>query len=189
MEGIVSEETPQMTTIQAAGGSLKIPNSNIEWVIKGSDEFIEKKALTGRLFIKSEKLMSEERFGEAAAALKEASGLEPASYHIWNNLGAAYAKNRDFEKAVAAFKEALKLRPDDVSLSENLASAHIAAGQYRDARNIYHRMLKTSHNPGELYLKLSIVFYKSGLYTQHKKTFLVAKRLGAPQNLLSRETS
>ncbi len=186
MEGTVSEETDRYTSIEAAGGTIKIPRSDIEWVVKGTDEYIEKKAYTGSLFKKSEKLMIEERFGEAASALKEASQLEPASIPIWNNLGTALAKDKQYKNATLAFQQAVQLNPEDKTLLENLANAHTEAAEYREARNIYHKMLKTSNKPGDLYLKLSIVFYKSGLYTQHKKTFFAAKRLGATQALLMR---
>ena len=183
MAGTITEEDSDIITLEAFGGSLRLPAASIEWTIKGSDDFIEKKARTGELFKKANMQMEKQNYHEAASLLEAAVDLEKGSGPLWNNLGAAYAGDREWDKAARAFQQAAALKPADADIAENLANVQLSAGRFKEARVIYHRLLKSSPDKGKLYAKLCIAFYKEGKHAQARRFYKAAERTGVLQRL------
>ncbi len=184
LHGKILEENTDVVLLEVPNGTVKLQKPRVAWVMRGSDEMIEKKLKTADFFKKGQILFQKHYYHEAARSFEEASELEPTSVEIWNNLGTAYAADHNNEKALGAFEQAVTIAPGNPTVLENLANANMSARQYQQAAKLLHGMLMRSADKGKLYLKLSVVFYKNRKYAQAGKVYRVAKKLGAVKQLL-----
>jgi len=71
---------------------------------------------------------------EAVAALEKASKQSKTDAEVWNYLGLASMKIKDYKKAIKAFDNAADLNRQNVSYFTNLAYAYLLSGELIDAR-------------------------------------------------------
>ncbi|WP_338430027.1 tetratricopeptide repeat protein [Synechococcus elongatus] len=74
---------------------------------------------------------------EAIFYLEKAVRLAPEFITAWNNLGNAFAYNRDLEKAQNAFNKVLELNPIDIHASYNKATITMMSGNFQDGWDGY----------------------------------------------------
>jgi tetratricopeptide (TPR) repeat protein len=89
-------------------------------------------------YVSGNRLYHEGKFDEAIQAFEQCIRLEPGYYFARNNLGAAMAKNRDFEQALQQFSVCIGkkwgTRADRIVFYFNRALTHQACGQTQIAQ-------------------------------------------------------
>ena len=60
--------------------------------------------------------------------------IDSTDARVWNNLGTAFLKQRQFHEAQYYLSGAVKRRPEDATLLLKLADAHGGAGDLKQAR-------------------------------------------------------
>lgn len=76
-----------------------------------------------------EMLVHAHRGAEAIPVLTKVVALETNQATVFNNLGAAYMENKQYDQAITNFQMALKIEPDLTNASNNLAGAIRAKAQ------------------------------------------------------------
>ena len=134
-----------------------------------------------------------DKTSDAIVSYEQASTFIPDNYHIWNNLGNLYSKNKDFKKAHEAFKKALKLNQDDIPAWLGLANSYYQSGSVDESIRAYTKSIflitkkqpKISHNPTNLNKQLVLVWQRlAELYTKKSQ---YQKAIAAYQNVLTLE--
>jgi len=78
-------------------------------------------------------LMDEERYGEAAAAFRQAVDLNPSYFDALTALGYADTLTGRFDDAIAAYQQALALQPTSTFVLRSLGYVHTQKGDYPKA--------------------------------------------------------
>ena len=78
----------------------------------------------------------QERVAEGMAVLREALSVDSTDARVWNNLGTAFLKQRQFAEAQHYLAGAVKRRPEDATLRLKLADAYRGAGEVEKARQV-----------------------------------------------------
>ena len=76
----------------------------------------------------------QERFAEGLGVFRQALAIDSTDARVWNNLGTAFLKQRQFAEAQHYLAGAIKRRPEDAILLLKLADAHGGAGDLKQAR-------------------------------------------------------
>ncbi|MCU0243690.1 MAG: tetratricopeptide repeat protein [Acidobacteria bacterium] len=92
-----------------------------------------------KAFLKGNKLFTEQKFEEAAAAYGEAIGLDPANWAYRLNLGLAFKKAGKAAEALAEFQKAVELNPESYSANKETGESLAKAGQYAEAKPFYEK--------------------------------------------------
>ena len=71
-------------------------------------------------FAKGNRLVSEGRREEAAAAYRQAIRADPRNFEAWHNLGCVLGELGQFEEAAASLEETLRLKPNHPTAGKNL---------------------------------------------------------------------
>ena len=74
------------------------------------------------------------------------SGVAKNSARVYNNLGDAYASEKEFENSINAFKKAIELKPGYTDAMHNLALTYLQTGQYDPAKEYFNMALETDPN-------------------------------------------
>ena len=113
---------------------------NIEISLKSVAAEAEKSySAADKAFLKGNRLYSEQKFAEAAAAYGEAVGLDPANWAYQLNLGLAQKKSAKPEEALAAFRKAVELNPESYSANKETGEVLAKAGDFAGARPFYEK--------------------------------------------------
>ncbi len=171
LRGTVVEENKEKVVLEEPAGKIDLPASDIKWVIKGSDQYIQSQISTAIAFKKGMTFQEKGKYSEAIESYQEALNESPGEPSILNNLGVAYAQSEKFIEAIPPLEQAFKKEPDNQTFGLNLANAYVQNDRLKDAAHLLHRLLKNAENKKELYQKLGIVFYKLGRYTQSRKLY------------------
>ena len=110
----------------------------VELAQKNNDIKFLAQCFTGLALVKS----SLNKTKEAIAAYEMAGEFAPENFHVWNNLGKLYAKNRQHAQALAVFRKTLKLHPDDVFAWSGLADAYYQDNSFDEAIRAYKRAVE-----------------------------------------------
>src|SRR5215813_3781622 len=81
------------------------------------------------------------RTEEAIQSFQQSAGADPDNYDTFAYLGAAYAKQKNFESSRRAFGRAVQLNPESAKARFNLGKAHEMAGDPIAARACYQSAL------------------------------------------------
>jgi Flp pilus assembly protein TadD len=92
-----------------------------------------------RSFLLGNKLYTEQKYAEAAAAYGEAIGLDPANWAYRLNLGLAQKKLGKTEESLAAFRKAVEFNPESYSANKETGEALARAGQFAEAKPFYEK--------------------------------------------------
>lgn len=92
-----------------------------------------------RAFLSGNKLYAEQKYPEAAAAYREAIGLDPANWAYQLNLGLALKKAGQTEEAAAAFRKAVELNPESYSANKEAGETLAKAGDFAGAKPFYEK--------------------------------------------------
>lgn len=129
----------------------------------------------------SQLLIDEDRSQEAIGLLTQAAG-DSASPELYDLLGDAYSRAKDYAHSEAAYRKAVEADPDDPSHRHGLAQALIAQEKYAGALEQFQKLSQLEPGSAENYLRISQLARRLGKFDQAESSLLRAKQL-APGNL------
>ena len=129
----------------------------------------------------SQLLIDEGRTQEATELLTRAAG-EYASPDVYDLLGDAYLKSKDFAKAEDAYRKAIENDPDDPGHRHGLAQALMEQDKFTEALEQFKRLTALEPGSWENYLRAAQIYERLNQYDQAESNLLHAKQL-APENL------
>ncbi len=115
-----------------------------------------------RLFLKGNKLYSENKLSEAVASYEEAIRLSQNQWAYHFNLGLAYKKMGKAEEARTAFTRASELNPGGFSVNKELAENLAKAGKYEAAKTLYRKALEVSSDDPDVLYNLGLCEVSTG---------------------------
>jgi tetratricopeptide (TPR) repeat protein len=80
---------------------------------------------------------AQDRYTEALAKFREATGLDATLYEAWNYLGYTNRKLGHYDEALAAYDKALTLKPGYADALEYRGEAYLALNRIPDAQQAY----------------------------------------------------
>ncbi|MGF6861076.1 tetratricopeptide (TPR) repeat protein [Rhodobacteraceae bacterium MBR-64] len=118
-----------------------------------------------------DRLRSEERYAEAAAAYGRAIDLlgdpKPGQWPIYYSRGISHERIGDWDKAEADFREALTLQPDQPEVLNYLGYSYVDKGQNLDeALDMIKRAVAARPDDGYITDSLGWAYYKMGRYQE-----------------------
>jgi tetratricopeptide (TPR) repeat protein len=109
-----------------------------------------------KAFLKGNKLLAEQRYGEAAVAFQDAIGLDPANWGYHLNLGLALKKAGQADEALAAFRKAADLNPESYSANKEAGEALAKSGQHAEAKTFYEKAVALSPDDPDAQYNLGV---------------------------------
>ncbi|NUM89406.1 MAG: tetratricopeptide repeat protein [Bdellovibrionales bacterium] len=107
---------------------------------------------------------------QAITALTMATRYLPRSHEAWNNLGLAFAAQKEWVRAQRAWEKALKLKPDFSDAQVNYGSLLFRKGRFNEAEKEFRKVLEDM-----AYSKMFQVRYNLGLVALKKKNLIAAE--------------
>jgi len=98
----------------------------------------------------------------AQSAFEEATRLDPTSGSAWNDLGRAYAAQRQWDKAEKAYRRQIEINPKDLYAYNNLGVARRAQGHLADAIELYQKQAEVSPRDRFAHANLASAFGSQG---------------------------
>ena len=120
----------------------------------------------GRAFglINTDNLAEAEReLQEQEARVKTEEEKELLS-KVWNNLGVAYARKREYERAVEAYRKALEHKPDVHEAWNNLGVAYAEKREYERAIEAYRKAVEHKPDDHEAWYNLGVAYAEKQEY-------------------------
>ncbi len=165
LTGKVIDDGSDTLRVEIKNGALQIKKSEVEWIVYGTDKEIEDKRLAAGFFEKGWQKFSAQDFDAAALQFQRALELVPEDANLLNNIGACYARLKNYPVAISAYEKALKANRNHATASLNLAQAYIETEAYRKAERILRKRAVKGANDQLTYVLLGVVFYKNNRYT------------------------
>jgi tetratricopeptide (TPR) repeat protein len=109
-----------------------------------------------KAFLKGNKLLAEQKYGEAAVAFQDAIGLDPANWGYHLNLGLALKKAGQADEALAAFRKAADLNPESYSANKEAGEALAKSGQHAEAKTFYEKAVALSPDDPDAQYNLGV---------------------------------
>ncbi len=100
----------------------------------------------------------------------------PENARAHNNLGAAWAAQREFERAQACYLQALQLRPDYAEAHNNLGVAMLHQGQLEKALAHYREALAIKPNYADAHVNVGMALARQGKMEQARASYAEALR-------------
>jgi tetratricopeptide (TPR) repeat protein len=161
----------------------------------------EKGELADAQFFLGRALYEQGKYGEAAAAFREAAVLRPDDTRILNNLGAALNESGQYAKAEECYQQALKISekvpesesPDIGTSLNNLAALYTEQGRYAKAEPLYkqalaidRKLLGSEHSYVATDLNnLGLLYYEQNKYAEaeplYKQALAIDEKLPASE--------
>lgn len=151
--------------LEFKSGSTRIARSEIDWVIIGTPEEIDRKRRTAGFFEAGRVALRDGRFAEAADWFKQAAEAEPSNADILNNYAAALAQAGKPDRAAAVLRSALAIDPHHAASKINLAELLVDAGEYDRASELLGEAGRSSGADADLHNRLGVALLKGGRYT------------------------
>ncbi|MGH8166481.1 MAG: tetratricopeptide repeat protein [Woeseiaceae bacterium] len=157
-------------------------------VVRGDPEYQRREvsdAYAESLFYanRSATLMRQGRFRESFANLRSAIDITPGNVDLWNNLGAFYATQGDFDSSVEAHQVALQIDPRSESAFSGLARSYASAGSTEMANFYYEKVRNNRVRNPYYYFAMAQVAYKSAdfeISLEHINTAIdLSRRVGS----------
>lgn len=140
VSGKIATQDKDKLTLEIEGAMFTFPSSDIEWVIKGSEEHIINQRRVAGYFETGQQKFDEKKYLEAAAAYEAAIAADPEHVEFYNNAGAAYAEAGDSARAIRALEKGLSQEPWNASIQYNLSQIYMKAGKYDKAEDLLQKM-------------------------------------------------
>jgi tetratricopeptide (TPR) repeat protein len=132
----------------------------------------------------SQLLIDEGRSQEAIDLLTHTVD-DSSSADVYDLLGDAYTKSKDYAKAETAYRKAIEGDPDDPGHRHGLADALLSQNKYADALQQYKKLSELEPGTSENYLRMAQLDRRLGNFDEAEASLLRAKQLspGSPQIL------
>lgn len=124
----------------------------------------------------SELLVDEGRSQDAITLLSKAAG-DSSSPDIYDLLGDAYSREKDYAKAEDAYRKAVNEDPDDPDHRHGLAQTLLAENKYAEALEQYTKLSELEPGTAENYLRMAQLDRRLGKFDQAEASLLRAKQL------------
>ncbi len=95
---------------------------------------------------------------QAFPPLLEAYAIDSSAFEVNNNLGAAYALEKNWIKSVEHYEKALSRQPNNTTVMLNLAPAYAGAGNLDAVRDTYLNLIKLEPNNWDAVFELGKVY-------------------------------
>lgn len=161
LDGRVVGENADSLTVEISGGTIKLANADVEWMVRGTADEIDAKRRIAGHYEKARQLFDRGDFIPAAWEYQKALELDHKNPHLANNLGTCYAKAGNLDKAVAAYQDALRRDPRHVVARLNLVASLIAQGKNADAVEAASQGVNFSPLDPRLRSALGLALFKS----------------------------
>lgn len=138
------------------------------------------KARVGEVYLANgTQMLLEGDTAQAITALTMATKNLPNSPDAWNNLGLAFASQKDWKRAESAWKKALALNSEFSDARMNLGSFFLQNGKVREAEREFRQVLEDVAYPNmfQVRFNLGLVFLKKGNALGAESEFVSAARL------------
>jgi len=135
----------------------------IEVKMETADQMTMKSVSEGdKLFLKGNKLFTEQKFVEAAAIYTEAVGLTPGNWGYHFNLGLALKKMDRRDEALAAFRKSVELNPESYSANKEMGELLAKAGSAAEARAFYEKAAALGPDDPDAHYNLGACLMNAG---------------------------
>ncbi len=124
----------------------------------------------------SQLLIDEGRSQEAIDLLTHTVD-DSSSPDVYDLLGDAYTKSKDYAKAEAAYRKAIEGDPDDPGHRHGLADALLSQDKYADALEQYKKLSQLEPGTSENYLRMAQLDRRMGNFDEAEASLLRAKQL------------
>ncbi|MFH0984764.1 MAG: tetratricopeptide repeat protein [Candidatus Omnitrophota bacterium] len=165
IETTILKEDERFVTVQAPGGKVKIPKSDIRMIWRGSPEELAVAQGKQASFSKGVKLYGNGQFEDAAGAFESALGPSAINPIIYANLGSVYASLGDAKKAEENFLRALEGNPNKPDILLNLAHFYEGLKNYREASVYYQKVMTLKPDDFKAKRSLAYCLYMLGDYS------------------------
>ena len=120
---------------------------------------------------------------EAIASYERAIALNPDMFESYNNLGALYFKNGNYQSAQADFTQALRVRPDSTASRFNLGLCYARERRYSDATVELERVARETPDDAEAFYELGLAYEQMGLRDDAARAFVSGHRVAKSPEL------
>ena len=171
IETKILSENEDFLIVEAPGGKVKIPKSDIQMIWRGSQGELLKVRGKEMYFAKGLELYKDGRFREAAENFEQVRSAGATNAMLYANLGSAYASSGEAQKAEENFLKALGKKPNDPDILLNLARFYETQKDFKPAIHYYQKV--TPLKPDDLSIKRSLAYclYMSGDYLRAADLF------------------
>ena len=115
---------------------------------------------------------------EAAEAIRDAIGRDPASYELYMSLGTLQMDRlNDYDAAVESFRKALERNPNSTPVSTYLAQSLLRQGKLEEARRVYEDLRGEDQLSYEGFYNLGRIYLRSGEPEKGIRTLEQARQL------------
>jgi tetratricopeptide (TPR) repeat protein len=115
-----------------------------------------------KAFLKGNKLFTEQKFAEAAAAYGEAIALDAANWAYRLNLGLALKKAGQPAEALAEFRKAVEINPESYSANKETGEALAKADNFAEAKPFYEKAAGLSPDDPDAQYNLGVCLVNLG---------------------------
>ena len=171
IETKILRETEEFVVVEAPGGKVKIPKSNIQMIWRGSAEELLEVRGKEVYFAKGVELYKEGLFKEAAENFEQVLSPGTTNAILYANLGSAYASSGEARKAEENFLKALKQKPNDPAILLNLARLYEAQKDFKLARDSYQKLKILKPDDVGIERSLAYCDYRVGDFLIAAKSF------------------
>jgi tetratricopeptide (TPR) repeat protein len=176
IEAKILKEDEKFVVVEAPGGKIKIPKSDIKMVWRGSKEELVEVRGKAVYFAKGVEMYKSGRFKEAAESFEQSLGSDAVNAVIYANLGSAYASAGEAQKAEESFLKALEGEPKKPEVLLNLANLYLTVKNFSRAVEVFQEYLKL--NPDDEIAKSGMAngYYALGQYQKAYDLYRSLKR-------------
>ena len=171
IETKILKEDEEFLTVEAPGGKVKIPKSDIQTVWRGTKEQLVEVSGKQVFFTKGVELYKQGRFQESAEAFEQAVMPTAANAVIYANLGSAYASSGAAAKAEENFLKALEKDPNNTDVLLNLAHFYEAKQSFPKAIPYYQKVIELKPKELDPKRNLAYCYYRIEKFLDAAKLF------------------
>lgn len=177
IETKILRENDEFVTVEAQGGKVKIPKSDIETIWRGSQAELLEVSNKQIYFAKGVELYKEGQFLEAAESFQQALGAATANAIIYANIASAYASAGEASQAEANFLKALAQAPENADVLLNLAHFYESQKKFKKAIPYYKQVLEIEHDDQKIIQNLAFCYYMTDDFEKSLKLYESLKRM------------
>ncbi len=176
IEAKVLREDDQFVIVEAPGGKVKIPKSDIKMVWRGSKEELVEVRGKAVYFAKGVEMYKSGRFKEAAESFEQSLGSDSINTVIYANLGSAYASAGEAQKAEESFLKALEGESQKPEILLNLANLYLTVKNFPRAVEVFQEYLKLRPDDEVAISGVANGYYALGQYQKAYDLYRSLKR-------------
>ncbi len=178
IETKILKEDEKFVIVEASGGKVKIPKSDIQTIWRGTKEQLLEVRGKEVYFAKGMEMYKEGRFQEAAENFEHARSPIAGTTNavLYANLGSAYASAGEAKKAEENFLKALQGELGTPSILLNLANLYLSTQNFTKAAETFQQYLKKKPDDEVARSGLANCYYALGQFKKALDIYSSLKR-------------